>query len=693
MRDELVIYAGPENVAGEPSWTVHDPARNRFFRIDWLTYQILNRWSFGESGLIAQSVSSVAPLQIDDTDVQSVARFLLDNELIKADFVGATSLLVQRRQQRQKSWGEWLLHHYLFIRIPLVRPDALLTRYVDKFAPLTSPVFLRLTVLVLLFGLWQLGRQWEAFSSSFVDAMTVTGAISYGATLIFVKVLHELGHGFVAKHYGCRVPTMGVAFLVLWPVAYTDVTDTWKLADKRQRLRVACAGVATELMIAVWATAAWAILPDGSLRTAAFLLATTTWLSAIVVNFNPLMRFDGYYILSDWLDIPNLHDRAFAFARWYLRRVVLGLQEEPPEVLPLATRRTLIVLAFVTWLYRLALYIGIAVLVYHFFVKAVGIGLFIVEMWWFIFRPVASELRLWWGIRGSWAKNQRARLSMLGLAIGLGVLLLPLPLPVTASAVLSPEQSYRIRAPEPGRIVALPGRPGAELGTGDLVAVLESPSADSDAEVAQAQVEGLRSQLSAAAVDPSQRARLLGLQADLQAAEAQLSSRAQRAGRFELRSPRQGRVVDGDPDLRLGEWIAKGTQIAIIAAPGAWLAYAYVDAEQARRLSVGDAARLVLPGGATVRLRVDDIEQDAARVLPNGLLTTAAGGNVVVRIEDSAMVPEGSVFRVRLTTDDLPASLQGRSWRGQLMVYGDWSSIGWRYLQAAAALVVREASF
>lgn len=693
LREELVVYPGPANRAGEPSWTVHDPARNRFFRIDWLTFEILDRWSYGDPALIARSVTTLTPLAAEEADVQSVARFLLDNELLTASSGGATSMLAERRRQRRKSWGEWLLHHYLFVRIPLVRPDAWLGRHVGRIAWLAGPLFLRLTLAALLFGLWQIARQWEAFSASFVNTLSVGGLVGYGATLIFVKILHELGHGFVAKHYGCRVPTMGVAFLVLWPVAYTDVTDTWKLADRRQRLRVACAGVATELAIAVWATAAWAVLPEGPIRGAAFLLATTTWLSAIIVNFNPMMRFDGYYILSDWLDIPNLHDRAFAFARWHLRRLVLGVAEAPPEALPRRTRRMLILLAWVTWLYRLVLYVGIAVLVYHFFVKAVGIALFIVEMWWFILRPIASELKLWWARRPEWSANRRARRSMLAALAVVGLLFLPLPLPVTTTAVLSPQRSYRIVAPEAGRVENVPARIGMQLQTGDLVAVLSSPWAASEASLAEARVEGLRAQIAAAAVDASQRDRLLSLQAELQAAEADLGSREERAGRLDLRALHAGRVVDRDPDLAPGEWIARGTPIAIVADERSWQAFAYLDAEQAARVSVGDTARFVAAGGGSVALRVVGIDRDATRTLPDGLLATTAGGDIAVRVEDAGLVPERSVFRVRLTSTEVPTAHRGHSWRGRLAISGDWSSVGWRYLRAAAALVVREASF
>jgi putative peptide zinc metalloprotease protein len=165
---------------------------------------------------------------------------------------------------------------------------------------------------------------------------SLQGLLAYGVTLAGGEMLHELGHGITAKRYGCRVPTMGVAFLVLWPVAYTDTNEVWKLTRRDQRLKVAAAGITTELVIAVWALLAWLWLPDGWPKAMAFLLATTTWVSTVLINASPFMRFDGYFLLSDYLQMPNLHSRAFALARWDLRERLFALGEARPSACPYA---------------------------------------------------------------------------------------------------------------------------------------------------------------------------------------------------------------------------------------------------------------------------------------------------------------------------------------------------------------------
>jgi len=125
-------------------------------------------------------------------------------------------------------------------------------------------------------------------------------------------------------------------------------------------------------MIAAWATLAWALLPEGGIRSAMFVLATSSWIGTLAINASPFMRFDGYFIVSDALDIPNLHARSFALARWKLREWLFDLGDAPPEYFKPATQKGLILFAWVTWIYRLVVFLGIAALVYFYFSNFLG---------------------------------------------------------------------------------------------------------------------------------------------------------------------------------------------------------------------------------------------------------------------------------------------------------------------------------
>ena len=139
------------------------------------------------------------------------------------------------------------------------------------------------------------------------------------------------------------------------------------------------AGILVELAIAAWATLAWTLLPDGPLRGSMLLVATTTWVSTLLVNASPFMRFDGYFLLSDMIGVPNLHERSFALAKQLLRKALFGYEDPDPEPgLGQKTKRAMMIFAVATWTYRLVLFLGIAVVVYNLFFKHLGIFRFAV---------------------------------------------------------------------------------------------------------------------------------------------------------------------------------------------------------------------------------------------------------------------------------------------------------------------------
>ena len=152
------------------------------------------------------------------------------------------------------------------------------------------------TALVLLLGfigLYIVGRQWGAFTSTFLYFFNLQGLTFYFISLVFIKILHELAHAYTAVRYGCKVPTMGVALLVMFPILYTDMSDTWRVKSAMERIHVGAAGMIMELYIACIATFCWGFLPEGMLKSAAFILASTSWMLSLAINSNVLMRFDA----------------------------------------------------------------------------------------------------------------------------------------------------------------------------------------------------------------------------------------------------------------------------------------------------------------------------------------------------------------------------------------------------------------
>ncbi|ASU41402.1 secretion protein HylD [Herbaspirillum sp. meg3] len=693
MREELALLPGPPLADGQPSWTLQDPVRNLFFQIDWSGFEILSRWTLGQPVAIATEVNAQTALQIDAEEVEALAHFLLQNQLLRpAD--GSAPILAAQRGSQRKGFGQWLLHNYLFLRLPLVHPDRWLSRWSPRLAFFYSKLFFQLTVAAAMLGLLGVYRQWEQFAGTLVDHFTWQGVAAYSATLITIKTLHELGHGFTAKRHGCRVPSMGVALLVLWPVAYTDTNEVWKLRRRSQRLQVAGAGIATELIIAAWATLAWVVLPDGVPRAIAFLLSTTTWITTVLVNASPFMRFDGYFLLSDYLQLPNLHSRAFALARWDLRERLFAINEPVPEHLPRRLHKGLVWFAWVVWIYRLTVFLGVAALVYHFFIKAAGIFLFMIEIGWFVLLPLRLELLEW---RKRWPQIRRQgryRRSAAIAAVLLLLFVLPWPTRITTSGLLQPVHQLELYAPAHAQIGTLPLVNGSRVAADAPLMLMNSPDLIRRNQLNEARQQQLSWQSNAASFDNDARKNWQLLNDQLSSTEAEQATVEADRKRYQPVAPYPGKLEDLDPDLQPGQWLSQGESLGRVIGDGPWQVVTYVDEDDIHRLAAGDRALFIADGlaGPDLHLSLLSIDKNASPTLSEAPLASTYGGHIAVREKRGVLYPERAVYRVVLSVNGDDAIAQ-HSWRGRVTFAARWEAPGLRFLKTAVAVFWREAGF
>jgi putative peptide zinc metalloprotease protein len=693
LRDELDLLPGPRQPNAHPSWIIHDPSRHQFHRVDWQSFEILSRWDLADSDAIIASVNRDTPLDIDEEDVKQVLKFLQDQELINQPDAEASTKMAERVRARQSSWWKWLIHHYLFFRVPLWQPDTWLERWSKVGNFFFSRLFAWLTFTILIVGLFYVSRQWDYFKSTLVDTFSLEGLAAYGVALIAVKFLHELGHGFVAKKHGCRVPAMGVAFLVMFPMAYTDTNEAWLVRDRWKRFEISSAGIKTELMVASWATFLWAILPDGALRSALFFLAAVSWIISVALNASPFMRFDGYFILSDMLDFPNLHGRSFAIARWKMREWLFALGEPSPEVFEPWKERALVVFAFATWLYRLVLFLGIALLIYFMFTKMLGILLFVIEIYWFILSPVRSECLQWWERRKAIQKSMRAKVLGTAAAMVTVVFILPLPTRVMTSAIFQPGEVWAVFSPGPAKLQSMHVRDGMLVKQGDLLLTLEPPDVMTDVRVTSARLERLDWQAQSASQAESISQPLALSNSQFKGAAAEALRAQQSLERYQPKAPFAGVYRHANPDTLAGQWIAKNESIGVLVGPDPWKIEAWVDEHDRKRLNIGDRATFyATPLSHPIGAIVSDIDIDASRELPDGMLAAPYGGPILVRQKQGRWMPEHAMYRVVLNPDGALSLPTEQVLRGQLSIRGDWESIAGRYFKSALSTLIREIS-
>lgn len=699
LRQELRLLPASANPDGSPSWMIHDPVTNRFFRIGWLDFELLLRWGMESPSALLNSVRAETTLDPQEEDIRSLSGFLQQHELLQSNGADGTRQLHARAQAASRGVSDWLLHHYLFFRIPLVRPQDVLGRWARHLAFVFTPTMAMLVLALAVLGLVLMARQWDTFTAAVVDQISWSGALGFAAALAVSKALHELGHALTASRFGVRVAHMGVAVLVMFPMLYTDTSESWKLRKPRQRLAIASAGIVSELGLATIATVAWSLTPDGGLRNAWLFLATTGWLLTLAVNASPFMRFDGYFILCDLFDFPNLHERSGQQAKVWLRRLLLGSDIPWPEHFSPGTRRTLVVFALATWLYRLVLYLSIAVLVYAFFFKLLGIALMLVEIWWFILKPLSSEVAVLWKLRKSVRPSRRVAL---GACFALFIVLLSVPwrTGVGGHGWIHPERQQVIHAPLSGRLVSLPV--AGSVVQGQRLVTLDSPDMQHQAQRARVTADTRARELVGLvglAEGEQQRARVT-LDRDRYEAEARLFD--VQAQRLQMEAPFAGQLVDIDPHLNAGSWVNPRQPLATLIDPTSWVVDTLVAEEDLSRVAVGDPVSVWMTAGASDPMVgvVEEIDTTRTTVLPHPMLDGQWGGPIATspatagstggsaRAEGS---PRASLFRVRVRMKEAPQ--QVRVGQVQTVVHGhrrSWLMSGWAF---AAAVLVRESGF
>jgi putative peptide zinc metalloprotease protein len=412
LRRDLLIELVPVRGGGFPAIIVTDPVRGSYFRLAWPESGMILLWQDANSVEdLRQKLANVYGIAAKPEAIATVAKFAFANQLTAADQGGTWTQYAALHAAGQHGWLKTLVHGYLMFRVPLLHPEPMLRRLLPHLSFVYARSFWWLLAAVGLLGLYLAARQWTAIVSAAQEVLRLEGLHIYAAALLGLKAVHEIGHGLTTLRYGCRVPTMGIAVMLGMPVFYTDTSDSWRLANRSERLNIVFAGVAAEAIVAAVAILLWSFLPDGLVRQICFALATTSIAISLSVNLNPFMRYDGYFALSDYLEIPNLQSRAFELGTWRLRELLFDLRHSPPEPLTQRTQRTLIAYAFLTAIYRLFLFLGIAALVYVMLGKALGIILGVFEIAVFIAWPVARELANWWALRREIGARRRPRCS------------------------------------------------------------------------------------------------------------------------------------------------------------------------------------------------------------------------------------------------------------------------------------------
>lgn len=699
LRKDLEVIKSVPFWTGAPSFLIHDPLRNKYVRIGESDLQLLSKWKAIEPAHLADDLSTLFKRNVDVEVITDFAKFLLANSLAFDPNQGAWKQFVDQKNSMQKSAWKKLVSSYLFFRIPLVNPQ----RFLSALWPHVSFLFtywmaVALAVLALV-SLYLVSRQWSVFTTTFMDFLTLEGLITYGVSLVFIKMIHEFGHAFMAHKYQVRVPTIGVAFIVLMPILYTDTTSAHGLLCRKKKLNIDLAGIYAELALASIAISLWVFLPDGPLRSVAFATATLSWVMSLAVNLNPFMRFDGYYILSDLTGFENLQDRGFAIAKWKLRETLFSLKALPPESLPKSWYFPIVLHAWGTWIYRFFLFLGIALLVYAFFIKIVGIALFIIEIAWFILLPIWRELKHWWEQRSMISKSKRSWLSLFIAGLFLLVLFVPWQNKVLLPAVLSVPGTTALYPAQPAKLVSLSFSNSEKIEAGKILAVLTSPDLEEDQKRSLRKIELLQARLARSQDNSEDHSLRLVLENELEGELIHLQGIEKQIAKLTIQAPISGTIVDDDPSLGTGMWLNPSVRLGAIKPEKGSAIVAYSDEGSLMRLREASKGVFIPQNRQLPKIAVSLDKKAVVSVsaLHDEILADIYGGPIAVSpTQDTAtgrtiLKPHQSQFKMQMkVSEPIPNEFHDQIIQGFVRLEAEPKSYASRIGNRIASVLIRE---
>ena len=695
LRQDLEIFRGNSREDGLPAWLLYDAIRNKYFSLGLTAFKLIKNWKGGEDIKNFEKKINSSGIDTSEEEIKSFISFLHQNNLIIQPTGQNIAYLMQQKNSMKKSWLMHAIHNYLFFKIPLFKPDDWLSKtlkYVKHFA---SKKFRNLVYFFGFIGLFLVVQQLETFKSTFLYFFSFQGLMLYFLTLVFVKCLHELGHGYIAKYYGCRVSAIGIAFLVFFPFLYTDTTDAWRLRNHKERLLINFGGILTELHLALIATFIWAVLPDGGFKSAAFFLATTSWISSLTINVSPFMRFDGYYVFSDWLRAENLQPRSFALARWKIRESLFGLNHPPPEEINPSRRWTFIVYAWATWVYRFFLFLGIALLVYHFAFKILGIILFVIEIHWFILLPIIREIKNWYKLKTEIRFNKQTKRTLIIILSLLMILFLPWKSSLKIPAVYVSEKYSKVFAPYPSKIKNILVNKDDVVEKGQELIELYSPDLDREIFSIRRKIQLTKTKINRLSKSAGNMDQFLTLQQSLIALQSELTGLSRVKNKLILKAPIKGKIKDFY-NLSEGMWVSNFDQLLGIVHYGTGKVKGFIKEEQIERFLNKNPAVFIPNDGIhdKVYLVSESLDLSAISNLPYISLSSVHDGPVAIRNST------GGEFQYRPETAHYIAEFElAKKSEIQFELPGYVHIQGSRYspfanlIKSVIAIIVRESGF
>lgn len=675
-----------QQLRGELWYVLQDPAGQKFYRFTPAAYALIGLMDGQRTvaEIFARvNANSDATQSTQDEVIELLAQLCAANA-VQCDVTPDIGLLLESRaRQKQQQWHAQILNP-LSWRLPLFDPEPMLERLLPLARFCFSRIGAYLWLTVVLSALVLGASHWQDLTNDITDRVLAP----HNLLLLFLvfpwlKIVHELGHACAVKIYGGEVHEMGVLLLLFQPVPYVDASAAAAFRSKSQRMAVGAAGMASELFIAALALFLWLNVEPGLVRSLAYNIVFIAGVSTVLFNANPLMRYDGYFILSDYLELPNLHARSTSYLRLLGERYLFGAQALPDDVPPLMERIWLTAYPIASFVYRVFVYLAIASFIAGKFFF-IGIIVAFAALGASVLLPAIKVLiHLCTTARLRGRRRRAVLLSAGGALVAIGALVaLPLPLRTRAEGVISLSEQAQVRAGVDGFVEKLVAQPGARVKRGQLLIVCRDPQLAKQVKILEFRLEELQTRYAAQWLQDQRQAQVI--KDEMAHVEERLAHARTRLADLQIRSQADGTFFVPHGESLAGRFVQQGAKLAYVLDFAALTARVVVPQtevdlvrQRSRRIDVRLADRVDQPLAAKLRREVPA----ASEQLPSTALGNQGGGSVAVDPTDSQGTKAvQKIFQFEL---DLPSVGDLRTLGGRVYVRFDhgWEPLALRWLR------------
>lgn len=632
---------------GQRWYVVRDALGNRFFRIRPPAYRFICELercdSVGEAWL--KSLDADPEEAPGQTEVVQLLSQLHQSGLLRSDLEGDVAALfeAQQKEEQKAVSNQWA--NIFFLRIPLFNPDAFLKATLPWVGCFISLWAFLIWLAALGWGIKEVTENWQQFKAEGGALLGIANLPWLYAVMIVIKAVHEFGHGYFCRKFGGEVPQMGIMLLLFNPLPYVDASSSWAFREKKKRMLVGAAGMLVELFLASIAAVVWANTGDGATHTIAYNAVVIASVGTLLFNLNPLLRYDGYHILSDLIEVPNLQTRATRTVVYLMERYLFNL---PSVENPVETKREtwgLTIYYFAAFFYRTILLIGILLFIsMQYLVFGIILALVFAVLWLVI--PAAKSFRyLFFNPK---LESRRARAVGLSLGIILGSLgfmaFIPMPSHFRADGVVRSNPFAHVYSGTSGALVEILTPSGTMVEEGTPLVKLQSFELEQETKLVGLDWNIAEAHSRAALeLDP---VRFLTMQGYFKALRSRLDRLQEEKVSLIVRASCKGRWVAPEINTLVGTTVARGVELGVIQGEENHYFSAVVRQGDVARLFSGNVkeTEVKVLGQEQKTLAVAELQAIPAErgQLPSAALGVMGGGTSSVDSKDDNIDRRGA---------------------------------------------------